>query len=68
MKSWFLLFLQTFAIVFAGFVLCNISAVAINDIFDGFGLFLEQLSNLPYLVYFIFSLIISSVLTLVFAK
>ena len=49
----------------AGFVLCNISAIVINDLFDGFGSILEQISNLPYILYAIFSLVISFVLTLI---
>jgi len=64
MKALLILFFQTLLIVFAGFVACNISAVVINDIFDGFESFFEQIRNLPYILYGIFSLIISGVLTL----
>ena len=66
MKSFCILLLQTFLITFSGFVLCNVITIVINDFFSGFGLFFEQLLALPYLLYLIFSLIISLLLTLIF--
>ena len=66
MKSFCILLLQTFLITFSGFVLCNVITIVINDFFSGFSLFFEQLLALPYLLYLIFSLIISLLLTLIF--
>lgn len=64
MKGLCIFFLQTLLIVFAGFVICNICAVVIKDVFDGFGLFMEQIADLPYVLYALFSLVISGLLTL----
>lgn len=66
MKSFCILLLQIFLITFSGFVLCNVINVAIKGLFGGFDLFLKQLLDLPYLLYFAFSLIISVILTLIF--
>lgn len=65
MKGLYIFYLQTFLITFAGFVLSNICAVAIKAIGCGFDSFLDRLADLPYLLYLVFSLIISAILTLV---
>lgn len=65
LKSLVILFLETFAIVFVGFVLCNIGAVTIDGIHNGFDLFLGKLCDLPYLLYLAFSLIFSIIFVLI---
>ena len=65
MKEWLILFLQLLGVLFAGIVLCNVVTVLINCISNGFARFLPQIIQLPYLLYFIFSLILSLVLTLI---
>jgi hypothetical protein len=66
MKGFCILFAQVFLITFTGFVLCNVINITINYLFADFASFVGQLLDLPYLLYFIFSLIISLILTLVF--
>lgn len=61
----FILFLELFGIVFAGFCFCNAIAVTINCIFDGFNSFCEGIIDLPFLLYLVFSFIISIVLTII---
>lgn len=65
MKSLIVLFLETFAVVFVGFVLCNIGAVIINGIQNGFDLFLDKLCDIPYLLYLAFSMIFSIIFVLI---
>ncbi len=60
-KNNFVLFLQFFGVLFVGFCLCNIFAVAIDCIFNGFDAFFARVINLPYLLYLILSLILSAV-------
>ena len=60
----FVLFLEFLGIIFIGFCLCNIMAVTINCIFDGFDSFLERIMDLPFLLYLIFSFVISAVLAI----
>ncbi len=67
-KASLILFLQFFCTIFFGFCLCNICGIAIHCIFNGFNKFFLQVSELPYLLYLLFSLIISSVLILIIHK
>lgn len=62
------LFIEAFAIMFAGFVLCNISAITIDCLFNGFQSFANRLFELPYFLYLLFSLIISFIFTLLIEK
>ena len=64
----FILFLQIFGTLFVGFSLCNVFAVIIDCLFNGFDCFLLRVCELPYLLYLVFSLIISSVLFLIIYK
>ena len=59
------LFLEFFGILFVGFCLCNVIAVTIDCVFDGFNSFLEKIMDLPFLLYLGFSFVISIVLTIV---
>ena len=61
----FVLFLEFFGILFVGFCLCNVIAVTIDCVFDGFNSFLEKIMDLPFLLYLGFSFVISIVLTIV---
>ena len=61
----FVLFLEFFGILFVGFCLCNVIAVTIDCVFDGFNSFLEKIMDLPFLLYLAFSFVISIVLTIV---
>ena len=61
----FVLSLEFFGIIFFGFCLCNIIAVTINCIFDGFNSFLGRIMELPFLLYLIFSFVISAVLAVI---
>ena len=61
----FVLFLEFFGILFIGFCLCNVIAVIIDCVFDGFNSFLEKIMDLPFLLYLGFSFVISIVLTIV---
>lgn len=61
----FVLFLEFFGILFAGFCLCSAIAVAIDCIFEGFASFGERILDLPFLLYLGFSFVISIVLTIV---
>ena len=63
-----LLFIAVFIIIFIGFVICNIFAIAIDCIFNGFDSFTIKLFELPYLLYILFSLIISFVFTVFIEK
>ena len=60
----FVLFLEFFGILFVGFCLCNVIAVTIDCIFDGFDYFGARILDLPFLLYLFFSLVISAVLTI----
>ena len=64
MKGLLIFFLQTFVLTFTGFVLSNVCAVAIENAGCGFASLPEQLADLPYLLYLVFALIISAILTL----
>ena len=61
----FVLFLEFSGILFVGFCLCNIIAITINCIFDGFYYFLGRVTDLPFLLYLIFSIVISAVLAII---
>ena len=62
----FVLFLEFFGILFAGFGLCSVIAVAIDcSIFEGFASLGERILDLPFLLYLGFSFVISIVLTIV---
>ena len=63
MKEWLILFLKSFSIIVAGFILCNICAVTIDCLFDGFDCFLKRILDLPYLLYACFSVGISVTFT-----
>ena len=64
----FVLFLEFFGIIFGGFCLCNIIAITINCIFDGFYSFLGRVMDLPLLLYLIFSFVISTVLVIIIQR
>ena len=59
MKEWLVLFLKSFSVIFAGFILCNICAVTIDCLFDGFDCFLKRILDLSYVMYACFSVGIS---------
>ncbi len=61
----FILFLEFWGILFAGFCLCNAIAVTIDCVIDGFNSFWERILNLPFLLYLGFSFVISIVFTIV---
>ena len=61
----FVLFLVFFGILFVGFCLCNVIAVTIDCVFDGFNSFLEKIMDLPFLLYLALSFVISIVWTIV---
>ena len=61
----FVLFLEFLGIIFVGFCLCNIIAITINCIFDGFYSFWGRVMGLPFLLYLIFSIVISAVLAII---
>ena len=61
----FVLFLKFFGIIFVGFCLCNIIAITVNCILDGFYSFWGRVMDLPFLLYLIFSFVISAVLTII---
>ena len=56
------LFLQFLAVLFVGFCVCNVLGIVIRCMFNGFDNFLLKIMDLPYLLYFLFSLIISLIL------
>ena len=56
------LFLQFLVVLFMGFCICNVLNIVIRCIFNGFDDFLLKIIDLPYLLYLIFSLIISLIL------
>lgn len=58
-KQFLLLFLPILAITFIGMSLCNIISVVMTGMIYGFGDVHTMLLELPYLLYFILSLIIS---------
>ena len=64
-KNDLVMFLQFFGVLFVSFCLANICGVAIGCIFNGFNVFLARVIDLPYLLYLIFSLILSAVLILI---
>lgn len=68
MKDWLILFLKSILIVFAGFVLCNICALTIDCVFDGFDSFFERVWDLPYIMYACFSAAISIIFTITVAN
>ena len=61
----FVLFLEFLGTIFGGFCLCNIIAITINCIFDGFYSFWGRVMDLPFLLYLIFSIVISAVLAII---
>ena len=60
-KDYIFLFLISFLVLFFGFILTNASAIAINCLFDGFDSFFSKVLNLPFIVYAVFSFILSTV-------
>ena len=56
------LFFKFFVVVFVGFCICSVFGIVIHCIFNGFGDFLLKIIDLPYLLYLLFSLIISLIL------
>ncbi len=56
------LFLQFLVVLFMGFCICNVLGIVIRCIFNGFDDFLLRIIDLPYLLYLLFSLIISLIL------
>ena len=58
------LFLLSFLVLCIGFILSNALAVLINCIFNGFDSFFSTVLNLPFVLYAIFSLIISIAFTI----
>lgn len=62
MKQWLISAAQFFAVIFAGFVLANICAIASRCIFNGFDVFGSQVLQLPYLLYLIASIVLSAIL------
>ena len=64
----FVLLLEFFGIIFVGFCLCNIIAITINCIFDGFYSFLGRVMDLPLLSYLISSFVISAVLVIIIQR
>ena len=65
MKSLVIFFLKSFAIIFTGFCLANILRVIITCLFSGDTLSVNQIIDLPYLLYLIFSLIISAIFAII---
>ncbi len=63
MKNWFVLYIQVLGLLFFGFVINNVIGVAIHCTSNGFDLFAYHLSQIPYLLDFIFSLVLALVLT-----
>ena len=45
MKGWLVLFLQSVGVLFVGIALCNVLDVLIRCMFNGFELFLSQVST-----------------------
>ena len=64
----FVLFLEFLGTIFVGFCLSNIIAVTINCIFNGFYSFWGRLMDLPFLLYLIFSFVISAVLAIIIQR
>ena len=56
------LFLQFLTVLFMGFSICSVLGIVIRCIFNGFDDFLLKIIDLPYLLYLLFSLIISFIL------
>ena len=67
-SDFFSLFLMFCGILFSGLSLCNICAITIDCIFNGFDSFLARIGSLPYLFYLIFSLILSLILAFIIHK
>ena len=61
----FILFLELLGIVFAGFCFCNAITVTINCMVDGSNSFWGRIMDLPFLLYLVFSCIISIALTII---
>lgn len=51
----------SFIVLFIGFIISAVLNLFIKCIFDGFHLFTERLADLPFLLYFILSIVISTV-------
>ena len=66
MRSGFLsLLILSFLVLFIVFVSANVLAVIINCLFNGFENFISILHDLPYLLYLLFSLVLSMVFVLI---
>lgn len=59
----FLLFLEFFGVIFAGFCACNAIVITLDCIFDGFDCFWTRVIHLPFLLYLCLSLGISLIVT-----
>ena len=59
------LVLQFLGVLFVGFCVCNVFGIVIRCIFNGFDDFLLKIIDLPYLLYLLFSLIISLILVFI---
>ena len=59
------LLILSFLVLFIGFVSVNVLAVIINCLFNGFENFISILHDLPYLLYLLFSLVLSLVFALI---
>ena len=64
----FVLFLEFSGILFVGFCLSKIIAVTINCIFNGFYSFWGRVMDLPFLLYLLFSFVISAVLAIIIQR
>ena len=56
------LFFQFLAVLFMGFCMCSVLGIVVRCILNGFDDFLLRIIDLPYLLYLLFSLIISFIL------
>ena len=64
----FVLFFELFGILFIGLCLCSIIAVTTGCMFNGFNSFCERIMALPFLVYLVFSFVISAVLAVIIQR
>ena len=63
--SFLSLLILSFLVLFIGFVSVNVLAVIINCLFNGFKNFISILHDLPYLLYLLFSLVLSMAFALI---
>lgn len=68
MKEWLILFLKSFLIILAGFILCNICAVTMDCLLNGFNNFRQHVFDLPYLLYVCLSVGVSAIFTITAAN